>query len=137
MGHYFWKCTQVNTKDERLKILKDKFPNNCSSCGFKHDSQQCNWMSECPDDSCNVANGKHNKSICPKFVLLKPTAVQQVALGPLAPYNTAGVSIVNIDGSVVELNSDTVAPQSEYVVNIEGKSVALPTAVYTANNQNA
>ena len=23
-GHYFWKCTQVKTKDERLKILKDK-----------------------------------------------------------------------------------------------------------------
>ena len=42
-----------------------------------------------------------------------------------------------MDGSVEEFHSGKVAPQTIEVVNIEGKSVALPTAVYTANNQNA
>ena len=85
-------------------------------------------MSECPDDACNLANGKHNKLICPKFVQSKPTSVQQVS---------ASQYIVNEDNVVVGLNPEYVAPLSENVVNIEGKSVALPTAVYTATNENA
>ena len=107
--HRFWKCDQVKIKDERLAILKKKFPNNCISCGFKHKSQRCNWKSKCFDDSCTDANGKHNKWTCPKSFQLNTTSVQQINVGP----------------------------QSITVVNIEGKSVALPTAVYTANNPNA
>ena len=107
--HRFWKCDQVKIKDERLAILKKKFPNNCISCGFKHNSQHCNYRSKCFDDSCTDANGKHNKLTCPKFVQSTATSVQQV----------------------------NVVPKSIDVVNIEGKSVALPTAVYTANNPNA
>ena len=151
-GHFFWTCTQFKTKDQRLKVLKDKFPDNCTSCGFKHDSQKCSSKSECPDDSCNIANGKHYKLSCPKFVQSKPISVQQVSVSPYI-YNEDGVAvefnpdykgplrghatIVNIDGSVVELGPEAVVPQSENVVNIEGKSVALPTAVYTATNENA
>ena len=109
--HPFWKCNQIKSKDERLSILKKKFPDNCISCGFKHknNSQNCYWKSKCPDNSCTNANGKHNRLTCPKFVQSTTTSVHQVS----------------------------VVPQSINASSIEGKSVALPTAVYTAINSNA
>ena len=27
--HYFWKCDQVKSKDERINLLKQNFPDNC------------------------------------------------------------------------------------------------------------
>ena len=91
----------IQTKDERLKVLKDKFPDNCTNCGFKHDAQKCSSMSECPDDSCNLANGKHYKLSCPKFVQSKPISVTQVSVSPY---------IVNEDNVIMGLNPDYVGP---------------------------
>ena len=90
-NHFFWKCDKINTKKDKLKILKDKFPNNCTSCGFKHSSQQCSWMAECNDDTCTATNGKHKKLTCPKFLEPKAASVQQDNVVPKS------IDILNID----------------------------------------
>ena len=77
-NHRFWECKQVKTKDERLAILKKDFPNNCISCGFRHNKQHCNPRSKCKDYSCTDANGKHNRLTFPIYVQLNATSVQQL-----------------------------------------------------------
>ena len=133
-NHHFWECKQVKIKDERIAILKKDFPNNCISCGFKHNKQHCNPRSKCKDHSCTKTNGKHNRLTCPKFLQLNTTSVHQV-------------NIVDKVHGIVEETCWCQDPhckqpkgqhhQSINVANIEGKSVALPTAIYTANNPNA
>ena len=88
--------------------MKKDFPNNCISCGFKHQTQNCDFRSACDKPDCVTANGNHNKLTCPNFL----TAL------------------------VVGANQISVVPELISSLNTDGKSVALPTAVYTAQIPN-
>ena len=108
--HVFWKCDVVTTKDKRLDILKKDFPDNCTSCGFKHATQAFNALfAYCKLPGCKEETPSHTKLFCPKALKANPTSISQIST----------------------------VPDQVNALNIRSTSVALPTAVYTAQNLKA
>ena len=106
---FFWKCDKINTKDGRIDILKKDFPDNCISCGFRHQTQSCDFRSACNQPDCVTANGNHNKLTCPNLLTAPVVGCSQISF----------------------------VPHLISALNTDGKSVALPTAIYTVLNSKA
>ena len=110
-NHQFWRCPSVKDENARLNIIKSKFSKNCLKCGFFHPHySKCHKMSVCQDKNCSKKEF-HCRVFCPKFC----------------------EELVNVQA----IKNVNVTPDLIHTVNRECKSVALPTAIFSAKNSSA
>ena len=64
--HFSSRCTNVVSRDERIKILSDKRKSSCKICWSEHTGSTCPSQFFCKDASCKSAHGPHACLLCPK-----------------------------------------------------------------------
>ena len=113
-SHASSKCTNVVSKEDRIKILKKDRKDNCNTCWSKHKSDQnCPDKFCCKDPSCKESQSVHAKLLCPKII------------NEISQPKTIGC-----------LNSNPTSTNIN-VAKCDQKAVALPTAIMIAHNLNA
>ena len=111
-SHKSYRCDTVTSMEARKNILKKKQPKVCTNCGCKEHPKypDCYFTAYCSIQECSNRQ-RHTKLYCPKFCksAKSPQQIHQV----------------------------TTAPNSVHSINQESKSVALPTDIFSAKNNEA
>ena len=110
--HKSHKCVKVTDIKTRQNILKTKHSKLCSNCGLNEHPKypKCFWMTFCNDEECSNKQ-KHSRLFCPKFCRTTNTPQQ-----------------------IHQVNS---VPNLVHSINLESKSVVLPTGIFSAKNSEA